>query len=168
MSRQKLVHRRLAYTRILYVAAFGLVMLLVPACRDDGTEAAAVDDGVDREQEVRDFVGELNSAVAEPDIDFLVERLHPMTFEFWGADECRAAYEALVSSGDTPPVEVREITYVGEWIVDFGEGRTIANDEAYSVTHQSGNMTVAFVDAVPHYFQNCGASPSPPEPDQRP
>lgn len=146
-----------------------LAVVAVASCSSARDEVSIVDPNPSREDEVREFIWENEQRWEEGDVEWLVERMHPVTFRFWTPQECSETLSFKRPFDDETLQDLGEVTYFPEFYIDYGEGRRADLAEVYRTEvfelgpegSEESMVTVAFVGEDPKWFGNCDIPPVP-------
>lgn len=137
------------------------VALVLAACTSEASSASDPDPS--RETVVVEFLVEQNDRWRAGDVDWMVERLHSTTFQFWTPEECA---EVLRANRDLPTnrlEQIGDLTYQETAAFDYGGGRVAEFRDLYIVNvveldsqgPLDSTRTVAFEDGEPKWFGSC-------------
>ncbi len=141
--------------RTTWLAGLGLVVGLVVSLTwlwSDAGETA------DQKDAARRLIEGLDQARAASDVEFLVDTLHPVTFDYWSLEDCRRALSRFL--GERLVESVDGADSIGDGEIDYGQGRVGGYEDGYAVRYRNvagAEVTarVAFVDDEPRWFTNC-------------
>jgi|GEM_PF-6219576 len=114
---------------------------------------------------VLEFVAQLSAAFQTPDLDFLLERLHPEVLQRYGAQTCQAYLPEIVDP--TRSLTVISLVSFGQWQWDSDGLSTVVPDVyVVEMDHTFQGETTRFeghfgmVDDMLYWFTDCG-TPAP-------
>jgi hypothetical protein len=109
-----------------------------------------------------EFFALFAEAIRTGDVQFLLERLHPVVLERYGARQCRSAVASIANDPDFE-AKVRTVSDPGPYeFASDGQSATVEDTLTVGVTFTNANGSsrqdahVAYVDGVLRWFTDCG------------